>query len=270
MSSEILRTAFSGFAASAANASTSGGPAWDTGATLHDYKTWTWTQRIVFSTVVLVGYDLLHRVVPMIFSGASHLPVKGKHLDQLSNKDWAFIAFNRLTGVTFVYNCLQFMSLSSTVPWELEKLSVMNTLFALPALFIFYDFFYCLWHRLLHVRGLYGWIHKHHHRQVNPTRGNLDAMNVHPVEFIVGEYLHLLAMMAVPAHALTCAVFIISLGVLTSLNHTRYDINIPYGIFSVRWHDLHHRLPQSNYGQYTMVWDHLWGSYREEKDLKDS
>jgi len=34
----------------------------------------------------------------------------------------------------------------------------------------------------------------------------------------------------------------------------------------VRWHDLHHRLPQSNYGQYTMVWDHLWGSYREDPD----
>lgn len=231
---------------------------------------------------------------------------------------------------------------------------------------------------------------------MNPTRGNHDAMNVHPVEFIVGEYLHLAAMMVVPVHAATCLVFIVMLGVLTSLNHTRYDVKVPYGIFQVRnakaqraahrdwpgacmcdcglrgvqgeavaltagiimrvliiwrrarvartpclslecqarsartcgararmhhsrtrtpiasdppppstfrtcdlpfrpsisphrsplsraflspflpaiplpsqvrWHDLHHRLPQSNYGQYTMFWDHLWGSYREDKDL---
>lgn len=70
--------------------------------------------------------------------------------------------------------------------------------------------------------------------QVNPTRGNHDAMNVHPVEFIVGEYLHLAAMMVVPVHAATCLVFIVMLGVLTSLNHTRYDVKVPYGIFQVR------------------------------------
>lgn len=58
------------------------------------------------------------------------------------------------------------MSISPRIPWGLHELSVMNTLFALPAMFVFYDFFYCLWHRLLHVRGIYGWIHKHHHRQV--------------------------------------------------------------------------------------------------------
>lgn len=235
---------------------------------LHDRSTWTWTQSVVFTVVVLVGYDILHRVVPTIFDSWAKLPVKGKHLDHLDMKDYAFIAFNRLTGVTFVYNCLQFMSTSKSCMWGVDQLTIWNTVFALAAMFVFYDFFYCLWHRLLHVRALYGYVHKHHHRQVVPTRGVLDAMNVHPVEFIVGEYLHLLAMMAVPAHAFTCFTFIILLGVLTSLNHTRCDVNIPFGIFSVSWHDIHHRLPQSNYGQYTMFWDRLWGSYRVEKDAK--
>jgi hypothetical protein len=36
-----------------------------------------------------------------------HLPVKGKHLDVLDAKDWAFILFNRLSGLMFVYHCLQ-------------------------------------------------------------------------------------------------------------------------------------------------------------------
>ena len=27
-------------------------------------------------------------------------------------------------------------------------------------------------------------------------------------------------------------------------------------------HDVHHRLPESNYGQYIMLWDYLMGSYR--------
>ncbi|KAG8459479.1 hypothetical protein KFE25_012814 [Diacronema lutheri] len=270
MTTSELASALDGLAhAAAANATAAAAaPLSGSSAALHDWTTWSWTQRIVFAAVVLLGYDVLHRVVPLLFSFRPNLPVKGKHLDVLDAKDWAFIAFNRLTGVTFVYNCLQYMSLSSSVPWALSELSVMNTVVALPALFVFYDFFYCLWHRLLHVRGLYGLVHKHHHRQVVPTRGTLDAMNVHPVEFVVGEYLHLAAMMVVPAHALTCGIFIILLGVLTTLNHTRLDVKVPLGIFAVAWHDLHHRIPQSNYGQYTMFWDHLWGSYRADPDAK--
>jgi len=29
---------------------------------------------------------------------------------------------------------------------------------------------------------------------------------------------------------------------------------------------VHHRLPESNYGQYTMLWDHAFGSYRPYKE----
>mmetsp|Transcript_21732 Transcript_21732/g.55925 ORF Transcript_21732/g.55925 Transcript_21732/m.55925 type:complete len:266 (-) Transcript_21732:589-1386(-) len=234
--------------------------------TLHDYRTWSWGQCAVFAFVVLFGYELLHRVVPLLFAGFPKLPMKGKHLDEFELKDKLFIHFNRITGVTFVYNCLQYMSLSDTVKWRPAEMTLMNTVVALPALFIFYDFFYCLWHRLLHVRAIYPWVHKHHHKQVVPTRGNLDAMNVHPVEFLVGEYLHLAALTVVPAHAITFFLFILSMGVLTALNHTRLDVKIPFGIYESRWHDLHHRVPQSNYGQYTMLWDHLWGSYREDKE----
>ena len=31
----------------------------------------------------------------------------------------------------------------------------------------------------------------------------------------------------------------------------------------VRNHDVHHRWPRSNYGQYTMFWDRVFGWYRD-------
>lgn len=65
---------------------------------LHDYRTWSWGQRAVFAFVVLFGYELLHRVVPLLFSGFPQLPWKGKHLDELEFKDKLFIGFNRITG----------------------------------------------------------------------------------------------------------------------------------------------------------------------------
>ena len=65
-----------------------------------------------------------------------------------------------------------------------------NTLLPLPLFFLVYDAFYAPFHRALHHRSVYAFVHKHHHRQVVPTRGNTDAINVHPFEFIVGEYNH--------------------------------------------------------------------------------
>jgi hypothetical protein len=44
---------------------------------------------------------------------------------------------------------------------------------------------------------VYRLVHKHHHRQHAPSRGNTDAVNVHPFEFVVGEYLHLAAVLLV-------------------------------------------------------------------------
>jgi sterol desaturase/sphingolipid hydroxylase (fatty acid hydroxylase superfamily) len=117
-------------------------------------------------------------------------------------------------------------------------------------------------HRILHFRSLYAFIHKHHHRQKAPSRGNLDAINVHPFEFVVGEYLHLLTVYLIPCHISTVVFFLVLGGVLASLNHTRFDVVVPF-LYSVKVHDLHHRLPESNYGQYTMFWDWVFGSYRE-------
>jgi len=43
--------------------------------------------------------------------------------------------------------------------------------------------------------------------------------------------------------------------------HSRHDIRIPPYLYEVRAHDVHHRLPESNYAQYIMFWDRLFGSY---------
>ena len=91
-------------------------------------------------------------------------------------------------------------------------------------------------------------------------------MNVHPFEFVVGEFLHLFAVMAIPSHIVTVLAFIIIGGICASLNHTRFDVRIPF-LYEVRAHDVHHRLPQTNYGQYIMFWDKVMGSFRPY-DLK--
>lgn len=112
-----------------------------------------------------------------------------------------------------------------------------------------------------HRHSVYKYIHKHHHRQHAPSRGNLDAVNVHPFEFVVGEYDHLLALFLVTrlqeVHVATVLTFIVAGGILASLNHTRFDLRVPPGVYSVRVHDVHHRIPKANFGQYIMLWDRV-------------
>lgn len=180
----------------------------------------------------------------------------------------AFIVFNKLTTVSFTYHLLRYTWTSTAIAWDAESFSWGSTLLTWALFHIVYDFFYTLFHLALHVPSLYPYIHKHHHRQVNPSRGNMDAVNVHPVEFVLGEYNHILAVFLVAnfapvkTHAAAVLLFLLVGGVLASLNHTRFDIRIP-GFFMVRAHDVHHQKFKFNFGQYIMLWDRVFGTFRD-------
>jgi sterol desaturase/sphingolipid hydroxylase (fatty acid hydroxylase superfamily) len=240
--------------------------------------------RLVLGWGALAGYD----------APARQIRPGGKPLDVLERVDLAFIACSKLLTAAFTYHAIRYAWTQEAVVWPRGGASgatVANTLLALPLLYVVYDLFYTFFHRALHHPSVYAYVHKHHHRQVVPARGNTDAINVHPFEFVCGEYNHLLAVHLVGAllkavarsgvlppdvaaalglgspaaagvHVGTAAFFIVFGGVLASLNHTRFDLSFGGGLFSVAYHDVHHHLYRFNYGQYIMLWDWLGGSFR--------
>lgn len=224
--------------------------------------TWPLWMGVSFCGVIALGLEILSRIVPLLFGSAGKIEVRGKHLDKFEAKDNLFITINKGLTMIFVYHLIQVTCHPATrIVWSREDLTLLNSVGSLVAFYVCYDLLYMLFHRLLHIPSLYAYVHKHHHQQKAPSRGNLDAINVHPFEFVVGEYIHLLTIYVVPCHIYAVVVFILAGGVLASLNHTRYDVSIPY-LYSVKVHDVHHRLPMSNYGQYTMLWDRIFGTYR--------
>jgi sterol desaturase/sphingolipid hydroxylase (fatty acid hydroxylase superfamily) len=140
----------------------------------------------------------------------------------------------------------------------------------LVPIFVIYDFFYTALHWFLHLKSVYPHVHKHHHVQKAPSRANVDAINVHPLEFFLGEYNHLLALWlccrcVCQVHVVGSLLFLVVGAVLAGINHTRYDVTLGYGdflLFDSKAHDVHHRIPQSNYGQYIMLWDVVFGTFR--------
>lgn len=241
-------------------------------ATLLDTSSWTLLHFVCFGVAVQVGFEFYRTVVPRLFSRASSLQARGRHLDSFSARDKAYIATNMALVQLMAFHYFQLTATSPAIPWRLDRLTLANSAVALPLCFVLYDLFYATLHRALHHRAIYAYVHKHHHRQIVPTRGNPDAINVHPLEFLLGEYIHILAVylttLVVECHALTCLSFLVLGGTLATLNHTRLDVRLKlpgvgWWLFDVRAHDTHHCAPMSNFGQYTMLWDVLMGTYKD-------
>jgi sterol desaturase/sphingolipid hydroxylase (fatty acid hydroxylase superfamily) len=239
-----------------------------------DFMRWSLRGQLLFLAAVGLGLKAVCWIVlhgfALLCAGRPPIAIGGAHLDALSGRDRAFIAFNRLTVPFVTLHITQFVWHAPTVAWGgLETMTLANTLGSLLAFFALYDLVYVGFHRALHHPSVYGLVHKHHHQQKAPSRGNEDAVNVHPFEFVSGEYLHLACMWAVPSHVAANIAFMVVGGVLASLNHTRHDFNVGGSgdggmgaIYSVKAHDVHHAHTFFNYGQYTMLWDRLLGTFR--------
>lgn len=188
---------------------------------------------------------------------SKEIPVRGKHLDDLRSMDKLCIGFSKANTAPFTYLYLRYCwtqaaasaSAGSNMPWDWNEMSVQNTLLPLPFLFVMFDASYSLLHYILHWQSIYPYIHKHHHIQKAPSRANVDAVNVHPIEFVLGEYNHLLVVwlwqetagmmarrnnsslplwlpgMRLPViHVAAALLFLVVGGILAGINHTRYDV----------------------------------------------
>merc|ERR1711916_79364 len=213
--------------------------------------------------------ELLNQILMVVGNTtvSSRLAHGGPHQDVMRAKDITFVIFNKCVTAIFTYHLVRLAPRYGSQNVEVEGLllTAAKQMLLLPLVFIVYDFFYSIFHWILHKCGIYNYVHKHHHQQHAPSRGQIDAINVHPFEFLVGEYNHLFALIIVgsffPIHPLTAFVFILTGGIAASLNHTRFNVKIG-PVYAVAYHDLHHWQPKTNFGQYTMFWDYVFGWFK--------
>ena len=139
------------------------------GQAVVDPDGWGIVELVVVGLFTQIGLEMYRHGVPQVFSRWKHLPARGKPLEVLELRDRQCIAFSQIAIVVMTFHYLQYMASSPHVIWRPEQISVWNTLLPLPLFFLVYDAFYAPFHRALHHRSIYAYVHKHHHRQVRQT-----------------------------------------------------------------------------------------------------
>lgn len=230
-----------------------------------------WVVGFFLSRGAIALYDhLVIRLVeltqqPKLPTRATGVPVRYVGLDWTSA---AYLVVNSVQEWLFVQNLCHYIWHTDEVPRHASNLGPLNTAAALYVMFIVLDLFYAPMHRFLHWRPVYPYIHKHHHRQIFPVRGYLDAGNEHPVEHFIGTSCTWAAVYAAVcttgAHAATIFLFFNVHAALAMLNHSPYDVDVTVLGFnySVKAHETHHRKFTTNYAQYWMGIDHAMGTFR--------
>jgi len=237
-----------------------------------EISTTSWIAGFFISRGLITLYD--HLVIAVVkLTKQKLLPTRTtgtpvRYVD-LRLVDVVYLFINAIQEWLFVQNMCFYIWHSNDVPKSVEQIGVFNTVCAVMVMFIVQDIFYAPTHRFLHWRPVYPYIHKHHHRQIFPVRGYLDAGNEHPVEHFIGTSCTWIAVYTAVhttgAHAVIIFTFFNIHAALAMLNHSPYDvdINLIFMNYNVKAHEMHHRKFTTNYAQYWLGIDHLMGTYME-------
>jgi hypothetical protein len=84
--------------------------------------------KILFAAMILMAFELLDYISKNFgrWVHAKLIPVRGKHLDELSSTDLLFIGMNKAATAPFVYILLRYAYFEPNVIWDFGKVSLVS------------------------------------------------------------------------------------------------------------------------------------------------
>ena len=155
---------------------------------------------------------------------------------------------------------------------SLSDKSVWYWLLTVVTMFLIHDFYLYWAHRLMHHPKLFKAVHKVHHLSTNPSPWTAYAF--HPLEAFIEAAIILILAFTVPTHAFIIMLFMIFQIIYNVYGHLGYEL-FPKGFHKTmigRYvntsvaHNQHHARFHGNYGLYTLIWDRLFGTVRDDYD----
>lgn len=126
------------------------------------------------------------------------------------------------------------------------------------------EFHFYVIHRLIHWGPFYHWIHKLHHNNVNP--GPWSSLSMHPVEHVLYLSVSLIHLI-VPSHPLHFLYTLHHAALGAIVGHIGFDKVVTGEKSAIDTHAythyLHHKFFEVNYGDGTVPFDKLFGTWHD-------
>ncbi|KAG0582992.1 hypothetical protein M758_3G103300 [Ceratodon purpureus] len=124
-------------------------------------------------------------------------------------------------------------------------------------------------HRELHdIKPLYKYLHATHHiYNKQNTLSPFAGLAFHPIDGCLQACPHVIALFLMPMHFFTHEILLFCEGVWTTNIHDCIDGNV-WGIMGAGYHTIHHTTYRHNYGNYTVLFDWLFGTLRDPVERK--
>jgi len=149
--------------------------------------------------------------------------------------------------------------------------SLAGAALSLLASLLLFDTWFYWFHRLIHTRPLYGWVHRWHHLTVTPVAWSNNSDRLVDNLFLQSYWLvaHFLFPIA-PAVLLAHKVYDQITGVIghSGFEHGGVWCWPPSPLVGVTHHDQHHRYFRCNYATHFSLWDRLMGTLHPEHDTE--
>jgi sterol desaturase/sphingolipid hydroxylase (fatty acid hydroxylase superfamily) len=133
--------------------------------------------------------------------------------------------------------------------------------------FVLFDLYYYMLHRFFLHNKRFWYIHRVHHESFTPNI--MTGFSFHPIEaFVTGIFPHVMAIALCKMHSLSLVCVTLFGLSNTMIVHLGYELYPTFFLKSkfTNWfltttfHDIHHSKVNYNFGGFTTIWDHCFGT----------
>lgn len=139
-------------------------------------------------------------------------------------------------------------------------------------MYLLHDAYFYWMHRFMHIPSLYRKVHLIHHKSTNPSPWTAYAF--HPLEAVIEAGIVPLIVFTLPVYRNGFFLFMLFQIIYNVYGHLGYEL-YPKNFHKTwigKWintgtaHNAHHKYFYGNFGLYTLIWDRLFGTLREDYD----
>jgi lathosterol oxidase len=187
-------------------------------------------------------------------------------------RDFLYSTLTTFIGAVIILLTFKAGSEYHNVYKDINKYGIAYYVLTFFWMFFLHDTWFYFIHRAMHHPWLFKHVHLIHHRSTNPSPWTAYAF--HPLEAVLESAILPIIAFTLPVHVSAIIFFFLFQIAFNVYGHLGFEI-LPKGFHKSKlgkWmntstaHNLHHHKFNGNYGLYTLFWDRLFGTVREDYD----